>query len=496
MSLVLNTNLNSLIAQNALTASGSTLATALQQLSTGLRINTAADDPAGYAIVQGLTSQINGLSQAAQNANDGVSLTQTAAGALSEITNDLQTMRDLAVESLNATNSSQDRADLNQQFSQLQADIQNVATTTNFNGVNLLDGSFSAQQFQVGPNKGQTIQVASIASAQTSALGATAGFVKNITAAQVAAGAAGVQTVTTSLTSGGTTTTANYSLNAGASIASDASVLAAAINNAGINGLTAAVAGTGTVATGTTAAVAGASGNADSVTINGTVIALTNTGNSANNLAEALADINGVSAVTGVTAAVNAANALTLSNTTGANIVAKFTTGGAATATDYGLGTIAGAGVNVTTSDALNITYSTASGTTGTVDFGGSGTLVTNAATNNLAATGTAVSALDVNDVTDANAALVSIDAALQQIASSGAALGAYQNRFQAAITGINTDSTNLTSARSGIQDTNYAQATSSLTQAQILQQAGTAMVAQANTIPQNVLTLIQALPH
>ena len=134
MSLVLNTNLNSLIAQNALTASGNTLATALQQLSTGLRINTAADDPAGYAIVQGLTSQINGLSQAAQNANDGVSLTQTAAGALSEITNDLQTMRDLAVESLNATNSSQDRADLNQQFAQLQADIQNVATTTQFNG--------------------------------------------------------------------------------------------------------------------------------------------------------------------------------------------------------------------------------------------------------------------------------------------------------------------------------------------------------------------------
>jgi flagellin len=116
MSLVLTTNYSSLVAQDSLSTSGAELSTALQQLSSGLRINTAADDAAGYAIVQGMTAQINGLDQASQNANDGVSLAQTAQGALTEITNDLQTMRDLAVESLNATNSSQDRADLNQQF--------------------------------------------------------------------------------------------------------------------------------------------------------------------------------------------------------------------------------------------------------------------------------------------------------------------------------------------------------------------------------------------
>ena len=110
MSLVLNTNVNSMVAQNSLTTSGNQLTSALQQLSTGLRVNTAADDAAGYAIAQGMTSQVNGLNQAAQNANDGVSLTQTASGAMTEITNDLQTMRDLAVESLNATNSSNDRA--------------------------------------------------------------------------------------------------------------------------------------------------------------------------------------------------------------------------------------------------------------------------------------------------------------------------------------------------------------------------------------------------
>src|SRR5277367_6058806 len=172
MSLVLNTNIDSMNAQNSLSTSGSELSTALEQLSSGLRINTAADDAAGYAIVQGMTSQINGLNQAAQNANDGVSLAQTGAGALQEVTNDLQTMRDLAVESLNATNSSEDRSDLNQQFQQLKADVDQVASTTAFNGVNLLDGSFQGATFQVGANAGQTITVSSVASAKSSNLGA------------------------------------------------------------------------------------------------------------------------------------------------------------------------------------------------------------------------------------------------------------------------------------------------------------------------------------
>ena len=169
--LVLNTNIDSLIAQNALTGSSNQLQTSLQQLSTGLRINTAADDAAGYAIVQGMTSQIDGLNQASQNANDGVSLAQTASGALQEVTNDLQSMRDLAVESLNASNSAQDRTDLNAQFSQLMNDINSVASQTEFNGVNLLDGSFQGATFQVGANAGQSITVGAIASASASAIG-------------------------------------------------------------------------------------------------------------------------------------------------------------------------------------------------------------------------------------------------------------------------------------------------------------------------------------
>src|ERR1700748_1308503 len=133
MSLVLNTNLSSMVAQNSLTASGGQLATSLQQWSSGMRINTAADDAAGYAIAQGMTSQINGINQAARNANDGVSLAQTASGALQEVANDLQTMRDLAVQSLNATNGSTDRADLDAQFQQLKSEINSVATQTQFN---------------------------------------------------------------------------------------------------------------------------------------------------------------------------------------------------------------------------------------------------------------------------------------------------------------------------------------------------------------------------
>src|SRR5882724_1661864 len=171
MSLVLNTNISSLVAQNNLTTNGGKLATSLQQLSSGMRINTAADDAAGFAITQSMTSQINGINQAARNANDGVSLAQTASGALQEVVNDLQTMRDLAVQSLNATNSTTDRADLDAQFQQLKADINSVASQTQFNGVNVLDGTFQGASFQVGANAGQTIDVSSIGSAAASNLG-------------------------------------------------------------------------------------------------------------------------------------------------------------------------------------------------------------------------------------------------------------------------------------------------------------------------------------
>ena len=397
MSLVLNTNIDALVAQNSLASSGSQLATALAQLSSGLRINTAADNAAGYAITQGMTSQINGLNQAANNASDGVSLTQTASGALSEITSDLQTMRDLAVQSLNATNSTQDRADLDTQFQQLKADIDQVATTTQFNGVNLLDGTFQGSTFQVGPNAGQTITVASVASAKSIALG-------------------------TMYTAAGT-----------------------AVTNA--NFLTAVKANdTGTF------------------TVNGVATGVvTYTGVQATDLKTVAAAINSISGQDGgVVATIDpAGTSIDLSSTTSQTAAVGYAAG----AGNVGTGATALATVGIIAAPVITVAGAT-----------------------------THLNTAGVTTVDSSNLVLSQIDTALQQLATSGAQLGAYQNRFTAAISGLNTDSTNLTAARSSIEDTDYAAATSQLTKSQILQQASTAMVAQANTIPQNVLTLLNKL--
>lgn len=410
MSLVLNTNYSSLVSQESLSTSGSQLSTALQQLSSGLRINTAADDAAGYAIVQGMTSQVNGLNQAARNANDGVSLAQTAQGALTEITNDLQSMRNLAVQSLNATNSAQDRLDLNQQFAQLQADINNVAATASFNGVNLLDGSFQGASFQVGANAGQTITVSSVASAKSNNLGQLYSDTAGTYAYSLPASTTG-STGTITITEGTNTYTTGSIALTGVK-ATDLKSVAAAVNQlaSADGGIVATVAYTAGVPTGI--------------------------------------QLNATSSVTSLAPAISASF--------------KDSTGAA----DAGA-TVAALG------------FSAASPTL---------TAVT-------AANGGMLDSSNVKTVDSSNLVLIQVDAALQQVAATGAQLGAYQNRFQAAISGLTTDSTNLQSARSQIQDTDYAAATSQLSKAQILQQASTAMVAQANMIPQNILTLLQKLP-
>jgi flagellin len=428
MSLVLNTNIDSMVAQNSLTSSGTQLASALQQLSSGLRINTAADDAAGYAISQGMTSQINGLNQAAQNANDGVSLAQTASGALSEVTTDLQTMRDLAVESLNATNSAQDRTDLNAQFTQLAADINNVAATTQFNGVNLLDGSFQGADFQIGANAGQILSVTSISSAATNAIG-------NIyTTGSGGAGGA-------------------------------AYTLTPAANNGDQVSVSLAVTPAATAANPTPAAITVSAGT------------VTLTGTQSTDLANVASAINqALGSSYGIVATVDSSGAINLSSS---NSAAQTV---AVTVTD---GTAAAGGTDAETAGELGLAGSYALGSVGAAATPPTGN-ATGAST---------LSNLGVTTVDQSNLVLISVDNALQQLATSGADLGAYQNRFQAAISGLNTDSTNLTAAKSAIVDTDYAAATSNLSKAQILQQASTAMVAQANTIPQNILTLLQKLP-
>ena len=172
MALTVNTNIASLTAQRNLTGSQNMLSTSLERLSSGLRINSAKDDAAGLSISARFESQIRGLNQGIRNANDGISLAQTAEGALSEVTGNLQRIRELAVQSANATNSSADRATLQAEVTALVSEIDRVATQTKFNNISLLDGSFSGQSFQVGANSGETVSVASIVNAQSAALGA------------------------------------------------------------------------------------------------------------------------------------------------------------------------------------------------------------------------------------------------------------------------------------------------------------------------------------
>lgn len=471
MAQVINTNVMSLNAQRNLSTSGSQLATSLQRLSSGLRINSAKDDAAGLAISERFTSQIRGLNQAVRNASDGISLSQTAEGALASIGTNLQRMRELAVQSANSTNSATDRAALQQEVAQLAAEIDRVATQTQFNGLNLLDGSFAAQQFQVGANAGQTITIASIASARASALGQFQGFQLTNQAIGTASDTAAAKSVTI----GGVTTSLG-------TIANDAKILATAINGSGVAGLTATANAT-TVAAGTSTDAATASGSA-TVTINGVAIAVAGVdGNLVQNRANVVTALNAQSSVTGVMAT-DTGSGVSLTAADGRNITVAYTAGGftGSALADFGLAAAA------TTGGTVNVSYKAPGGVTGNVTWTGA----FDPGPNAIAATGTAMSAIDISTLAGANSSLTAIDAALTTVNSTRAQLGAIQNRFESTISNLQTTSENLSASRSRIQDADFAEETALLTRAQILQQAGTAILSQANSVPQNVLTLLR----
>jgi flagellin len=473
MAMSINTNVLSLNAQRNLSSSASSLATSLQRLSSGLRINSAKDDAAGLAISERFTTQIRGLTQAARNANDGISLSQTAEGALVAVSNNLQRMRELAVQSANSTNSASDRAALQQEVSQLASEIDRVATQTQFNGLNLLDGSFSAQQFQVGANAGQTITVASIANSRTSSLGQFQGFSLVNQAIGTASNTAAAQSVTV----GGSTISLG-------SIANDAKALASALNASGISGLTASAVAT-SVAAGTSTAGASAAGGAV-ITVNGVAITVAGVNGGAalaGNRASAVAALNAQSAVTGVVAT-DTGTGVSLAAADGRNITVAYAATGftGSTVADFGLAAAA------TTGGRLNVTYQAPAGITGSITWTGA----FNPGPNAIAATGTAIAAVDISTINGANSALSAIDAALTSVNSSRAALGAVQARFESTIASLQVTTENLSAARSRILDTDFAAETANLTKAQILQQAGTAMLAQANASPQNVLSLLK----
>ncbi|HKY93288.1 MAG TPA: flagellin [Nevskiaceae bacterium] len=401
----INTNVMSLNAQRNLNMSQGSLATSIQRLSSGLRINSAKDDAAGLAISERFTTQIRGLDQAARNANDGISLAQTAEGALVEVSNNLQRIRELAIQSRNATNSQSDRDALQAEVTQLSEEIQRVAEKTNFNGLSLLDGSFTAQAFQVGANQGDTIAISTVVNVQIAALGSWESV-----ATPNATGASGAfADVTLADTTGDT-----YSLDVG-----------------GVSIFTAT--------------------------------------ETAGDIVVTAADIDAALATQQVQDDLEAAGITYTGSAADGDLVFSKTDG--------------------TSIDVEVVNDSGADGFAG-ADFATGTNTVDNGVAAGTAMTGFA--SLSIASVTGADNAILAMDAALTAVNSARADLGAIQNRFSSVISSLQTTSENLSASRSRILDADFAKETATLTRAQILQQAGTAMLAQANAAPQNVLSLLR----
>jgi len=528
MTATINTNINSLTAQRNLTNSQMSLSTSITRLSSGLRINSAKDDAAGLSISERFTSQIRGLNQAARNANDGISLAQTAEGALGASNTILQRIRELAVQSANATNSASDRAALNQEVSQLGAELNRIAKTTQFNGQNILDGSFTSADFQVGANANQTIN-ATTANFSTSKYGnnrqgsVVAGAVTaNVAKGDLNVGSTATMTASSAVASAaasmvkGTTTS---SIIADAAFKIDGSLGSATLSVAkGDSAKTvAATINAKTGSTGVTASarteidlasfVASSSYSLEIVSDNSTAVTVSFTSGASNNadgLAAAIGAINEKSSQTGVTAKLNdAGSGISLTNATGEDIMVRNKS--AATSTfdvnDYNgtalltavagdTGTIAAASIAyVTGSLALDSDKSFAvSATAGSTNALKTAYILGTTGASQLQSTDT----LDVGTVEAATRSLSTVDAAISVVSSQRAKFGALQSRFETAISSLNTTSENLSASRSRVQDADFAVETANLSRAQILQQAGTAMVAQANQLPQGVLALLR----
>jgi flagellin len=613
MTSMINTNVNSLTAQRQLGESQNDLSTAMARLSSGLRINSAKDDAAGLAISERFTAQIRGTNQAQRNANDGISLAQTAEGDLAQISNNLQRIRELAVQSANATNSASDRVSLNNEATALIVENDRVASTSSFNGIKLLDGTFTAQNFQVGANgtSNDVVAVSSIASARSNSLGVGASSsystVANGGNLNKAVGLASGQLSLNGVAVGASQTdgvSSSYALSSGIA-------LAAAINaisgNSNVNATVSAtvVPGQSVTISFTTALAAGA------VTINGVDIgALSATTTGVGRGAQVAAAINLKTSQTGVTAVADTTNgAVSLTAADGRNIIVAGTTGAnasvglgaggtsygnltagggitlAAATTSLAAGTIfingldvgaIAAGISITdkvnkivaainavtartgvtaikfTAGTISLaggvysnssTDNTLTGTVGatltglaigggpgaiqlatpttglqavsrsTVSLTSSSATGINLATNDIGAAaggvtkftglttaftaatttaGAGVSSINLTTATGAQAALAAVDSAINTVNSTRAALGAYQARFMSVVASLATTAENLTASRSRVQDADFAAETAALSRAQILQQAGTAMVAQANQLPQGVLALLR----
>ncbi|MEG0140866.1 MAG: flagellin [Comamonas sp.] len=401
MAMTINTNISSINAQRNLSLSGGSLATSMQRISSGLRVNSAKDDAAGLAISERMNSQVRGLTVASRNANDGISLAQTAEGALGKMGDMLGRMRDLAVQAGNSTNSQSDRDALQSEVKQLTDEIDRVAKTANFNGQKILDGSFAGAVFQVGANSGENITVGGLTNASAKGLANVKYATTKVADAAATLTPAGLAEVKTGLT---------ITIEGGAAI--DLGPLKAASSND-------------------------------------------------ERMGQVVAAINNKTADTGVTAFLTKETDGTFSlNVMSDGVKAD----GTAKTVTLGAGFTA-----------------TATGLTGTIAV---------AAAGGSAAKG--IDTLTVATQKDAWIALKKIDSAIDQVNSSRADLGALQSRFENTTANIDIQTENLSAARGRIVDADFAKETANLSRTQILQQAGTAMVAQANQLPQQVLSLLR----
>ncbi len=493
MSLTLNTNIDSLNAQRNLTTSRSSLGQSLQRLSSGLRINSAADDAAGLAISNQFTTQINGTNQAVHNANDAISETQTAGGALSTLTDNLQSIRTLAVQSANGSNSASDRAALDLQVQQQIAEITRIASQTSFNGLNVLDGSSGVTTYQVGANVGNTIsinlaqgvradQIGQVASATSGAVTAVALTGANLTV-QVGTGSA----VSIGASVAGS---ANASNALAGESASSAYAKAAAINGAGVAGLTASASTTVTAAGAFSTITGGSAGTTYGLTINGVAIYAAGTAIAAGQQltgSGVATQINLYSSQTGVSASLSGTGALVLTAADGRDITQTETV----TAGTGGTGTGAGIGASGTQTVGKGTLTLSASNN---IVIGGAGSAdVGFGAGGQTIALGNATLAnANVLTVAGANSTIAAIDSALATVSTFQSQLGAIQNRFTSTVSNLQATAQNLTASRSTIQDADFAAETANLTKNQVLQQAGISVLAQANQEPQLILKLLQ----
>jgi len=476
MALTVQTNVSSLTAQRNLSSSSSALQTSMQRLSSGMRINSAKDDAAGLQISNRLTSQINGLGVAQRNANDGISMAQTAEGAMQESGDILQRMRDLALQSSNGSNAADDRAALQKEVASLQQELTRIAETTSFGSTKLLDGSFGTKQFQVGANANETIGV-TLNNMSADSIGVNE--ISGINGASTTVGlGAKANTDLATIIAGNTSAALNVN---GTDIA-DASVTG---KGAGDVAVAINAAATGVIAESKiTTTISGLSA-ADSSTLTMDVAGAANDTYDLATYGGDMARLADDMVADGYDAVYDDASSTINVTATGLNgIEVNVAVGGTVS---LGGGTAAGAqGVaselNLSSPDKIGV-----SGTTvntllggGVAATGGAGTLTT-------------IESIDISgtDSTGAQAALLAIDGALAQIDSKRADLGAVQNRFGHTISNLANVSENVSASRSRIRDTDFASETATMTQNQILQQAGTTILAQANQVPQAALSLL-----